>query len=717
MALLPNIGPITSTLNIIDNGKRVVDMFRKNKKFNPSDPNSQRYEQVQQEQVVAAPTQPTTLAPVRPIQAAQPRPAATAMPVTPGPKMATVKNDTTGDRRAVAVDSEEAKAAFAQGYRLERPDEAPAGNTPTPIATSTGTQPTPSGGGTAPTEEQAVDEGGTVDYVELARKAGEAGLSFDDYMGVLKGTASVTEEQRKKVLSDLGIPDLVKEYYEKPSLDTQSLYNTKYDELGLNTVKEDIAKLDAEKAALDAQFNEAFQQYNNNPFLSAGTRDFRIRTAAEAHDRKIANIESRRQSYIDVFDRGVDELEKYITRESTKFENDQTMTANKLNYLFTEANRVVTSLEDDQDRQLYRYVPDFLKSTADQKSEENALNLQERQLRIDKLYAELAETVGDEDEFNKFLSVSEAKDLGVPYGTTKGQAMAMLSQAENPKIPELREKVTLLDSLLTSEGLSGSVGSYGVSRWTPFSSDKAERQEFAAGVNQLISKETVDTLVNLKERGGTLGALSDQERVLLQSAATKIGTWMQRDENGQPTGKFEVSEKAFKEELENIKQLTLKAIERAGGSIASPEVGQSQGDDLDRALNEMGTFPNDLSKSEENGSITLGSRLAKANNNPGNLRFAGQPGATQGEGGFARFPSPQAGYEALKRQIALDAGRGHTLEGFIKKYAPPNENDTDLYIEQMVKATGASRKTPVKNINLDLLARAMAKKESSSYIA
>ena len=59
--------------------------------------------------------------------------------------------------------------------------------------------------------------------------------------------------------------------------------------------------------------------------------------------------------------------------------------------------------------------------------------------------------------------------------------------------------------------------------------------------------------------------------------------------------------------------------------------------------------------------INLGSSLAQKNNNPGNLRFAGQEGASEGAGGFARFETPEAGYKALQRQIELDKVRGMTV--------------------------------------------------------
>src|SRR3990167_981316 len=133
----------------------------------------------------------------------------------------------------------------------------------------------------------------------------------------------------------------------------------------------------------------------------------------------------------------------------------------------------------------------------------------------------------------------------------------------------LQDKISLIDSLLESTGLKGSVGVYPIGRFTPFAIDKAARAEFAAGVTQLVNKETIDTLVNLKARGGTLGALSDQERILLQSAATKIGSWELKDKNLIGTGRYRVSEEDFKKELNRIKELAIKAKARAlgGGPI------------------------------------------------------------------------------------------------------------------------------------------------------
>lgn len=78
--------------------------------------------------------------------------------------------------------------------------------------------------------------------------------------------------------------------------------------------------------------------------------------------------------------------------------------------------------------------------------------------------------------------------------------------------------------------------------------------------------------------------------------------------------------------------------------------------------------------------------LAQRQNNPGNLKFVGQAGATKGEKGFAKFATPVHGQAALENQIKLDASRGLSLEKFIYKYAPPKENNTKAYLASVSRA-------------------------------
>jgi len=108
--------------------------------------------------------------------------------------------------------------------------------------------------------------------------------------------------------------------------------------------------------------------------------------------------------------------------------------------------------------------------------------------------------------------------------------------------------------------------------------------------------------------------------------------------------------------------------------------------------------------------------LAFKNNNPGNLRFANQTGAVKGFSGFARFETPDKGFDALGRQVELDATRGHTLGSFINKYAPPIENDTESYLQELESSLGANRADKLMSLDFGKLSNALAKRESGTTI-
>jgi hypothetical protein len=90
--------------------------------------------------------------------------------------------------------------------------------------------------------------------------------------------------------------------------------------------------------------------------------------------------------------------------------------------------------------------------------------------------------------------------------------------------------------------------------------------------------------------------------------------------------------------------------------------------------------------------------LAYTNNNPGNLVYAGQAGASPGAGGFASFSSYTAGYQALLNQINLDATRGTDVNGnptttvaqLIGSWAPASDpaNNTPAYVSSVAAQTG-----------------------------
>ena len=89
------------------------------------------------------------------------------------------------------------------------------------------------------------------------------------------------------------------------------------------------------------------------------------------------------------------------------------------------------------------------------------------------------------------------------------------------------------------------------------------------------------------------------------------------------------------------------------------------------------------------------------NNNPGNIEagsFADRHGAIGGRAGgrFAVFPTYEAG-RAAKEALLFETPsyRDRTIEGAIYRYAPPNENDSELYARTVAAAVGVPSSTPL----------------------
>ena len=106
---------------------------------------------------------------------------------------------------------------------------------------------------------------------------------------------------------------------------------------------------------------------------------------------------------------------------------------------------------------------------------------------------------------------------------------------------------------------------------------------------------------------------------------------------------------------------------------------------------------------KQEGWLTPG-KLPTIRNNPGDLRFAGQLGATRPDGTttghlptepIAQFATPEAGITALYRQIWAQVAQGQTVAQIIAQWAPPTENDTSTYLANVLAWTKLPKDTPV----------------------
>lgn len=111
--------------------------------------------------------------------------------------------------------------------------------------------------------------------------------------------------------------------------------------------------------------------------------------------------------------------------------------------------------------------------------------------------------------------------------------------------------------------------------------------------------------------------------------------------------------------------------------------------------------------------------LSVRNNNPLNMRPVG---ATQG---FQAYDSPQAGIDAARNDLlgkiegrspAMN-GKAPTLFNIVNTWAPPSENNTSAYLQNVAMETGFNPDQPLTAQDLDRLIPAMIKQEGGPIAA
>lgn len=202
--------------------------------------------------------------------------------------------------------------------------------------------------------------------------------------------------------------------------------------------------------------------------------------------------------------------------------------------------------------------------------------------------------------------------LGEPTKEERKKIDASLKEAQN-SIPIMKDKVALVDTLSTHEGLSTSVGTNLLSRSPQgiggtivkatgvigipalIGDIKAgvtgQKQDFAGGVHKLTAGLSLQSLIDAKARGATFGALSEGELNLLSSSATAINDWEIKNDKGIGTGVWNIDEASFVRELNTIKDLTNRALLLSQGTLI---------DDSEQAIIDNAYNPQNMNVSVDN---------------------------------------------------------------------------------------------------------------------
>jgi hypothetical protein len=544
--------------------------------------------------------------------------------------------------------------------------------------------------------------------------------------------------------------------------------------MGITNIKSEFEKTQQKFTDLQTELNDKISEINDDPWLTEGVRVGRIRSLQDKYEGRLQILTDQQKLYQSMYEQGVQEAQfvanaafnqqQFDVQQSFNMatlalqeqEARESLKSTKLRDKLAIAQEMrLSAAQDTEDRQktqtdslnslktladmfggdLFNNLSDSEKRKWEQSAglPEGTMNylgqtIEERNLSTGSDYPasvqeyQFAQSQGYSGSFTDYQTLKKQIDASVAaIKPLSGDAAKVLTIATT-MIPEINQLKAAFEKDYRGSVTGILTGTNReLSKLVDQVADKVGRLRSGGAINkdeEARFKRQISSVMDLAF-GDSTSAIAALDGLITEAnmVASSI------DPYGNNTGGFgDVSQggtttlPALNASYSSIDALLKKQPEYQSYIIQQVQSGLDEASIL-RALNkgQPVTF-NSGTGGTPTASIQLGSRLARANNNPGNLRYVGQAGASQGEGGFARFPTPEAGYQALLNQIQLDASRGLTLEKFINKYAPPIENDTSLYLRQMVSATGTSPTTPLKNINLDTLARAMAKKESSTII-
>lgn len=225
-------------------------------------------------------------------------------------------------------------------------------------------------------------------------------------------------------------------------------------------------------------------------------------------------------------------------------------------------------------------------------------------------YEQASQTLSD-DDFKRYESYINYKDkLSTEQDSQLTEALSVQSSADSI--------ITTLENLLTNEnGLSGSVGTFLGNTTIPSYlaggiiggvAKQGDVNKFRAEFKKLISQQTLDTLANLKRTGATLGAISEKELQILQTAEQALG--VKFDGDGNFTGRSNLTEKDFKSALGTMRMATMKTfIASSIGKAAYKNAGYQNVEDFDtiqKRYQELKNAPPVDYSSELNNSVDIG---------------------------------------------------------------------------------------------------------------
>lgn len=366
-----------------------------------------------------------------------------------------------------------------------------------------------------------------------------------------------------------------------------------------------IPKLSQEATDITNQIETTQRAYQNElkALDSAGLTDAGRASASRDISRKYASTLADLSIIQDVKNRNLTTAQTNIDRkiqlqlEPLKIKADYLKTIyedNKDNLTKSEDRAFQTKIkeedrnykkEEDRIKTLEDTKLEILKLASEQGAPLNVLSEIQKATTPEEVYIKAGEFSGNIVE----RQIKQATLRKLQIDAKK--AMEELGEAKQGPLAkaQAQNNINLISGLASDKYLDSAVGPNVLVRTSYIKNAfTGGKNNFIAGVEQLRSQLTLDSLVNAKARGATFGALSEGELKTLQASGSKLATWALKDKDGNITG-YNASEVDFKRELDKINNFAKLDFLIKGGS--PEDVGAKKMDDgTVWVLNSDGTY-------------------------------------------------------------------------------------------------------------------------------
>ncbi len=268
-------------------------------------------------------------------------------------------------------------------------------------------------------------------------------------------------------------------YTPTPSVSIGDAYRQSYEQLGLGSIQGQIEVVGKDLEELQNKKIDEISLVNENPWLTEGQRQDRVNAVERRYQQREANLMNRLQLFQSTFEQGREEA-RFLTQEQLRQQErqqdieadmfvrslDMAEKRSEAERKLAEQGNEILSVADARElgvpygttakeaRELGVVPQEKIQggivgeyqfyAQQEEKSGRQPLTFDEYQTRDANRKLRAASGSGGTGDLGKLLTVEEALKLGVPYGTTKGEAVGRFATGASGEAAKLQGIVQTL---------------------------------------------------------------------------------------------------------------------------------------------------------------------------------------------------------------------------------------------------------------------------------